>query len=41
MAINQYAEVTCDSCGAYSDGDELEAIDNGGRWLCWDCAEED
>ena len=35
MAINQYAEVVCDECGAYDDGDPIDAIDNFGKWLCW------
>ena len=41
MAINQYAEVVCDECGAYDDGDPIDAIDNFGKWLCWDCRDED
>jgi hypothetical protein len=41
MAIDSYADVTCDECGQLSDEDPIDAIDNGGDWLCWDCRDED
>lgn len=41
MAIDSYADVTCDECGGLSDEDPIDAIDNGGDWLCWDCRDED
>ena len=41
MAIDSFADVTCDECGAYSDEDPIDAIENFGAWLCWDCRDED
>lgn len=41
MAINSYAEIICDECGAYSDEDPMDAIESFGAWLCWDCRDED